>query len=90
MIRPWPPRRIAAGWKVGITIRPSQVKRWPRTRVIPTWRFRMTRVAKFPSVTITLGSISCTCSSSRGLHASISSGSGSRLPGGRHRTTLAM
>ena len=47
-------------------------------------------VAKLPSVTITRGRISSSWRSSHGAHASISSGCGSRLPGGRHFTTLAM
>ena len=34
--------------------------------------------------------MSASCRSSHGAHASISSGCGSRLPGGRHFTTLAM
>ena len=50
----------------------------------------MYRVAQFPSVTTTAGSMIAIRSSSHGLHASSSSGSGSRLPGGRHRITLLM
>ena len=47
-------------------------------------------VAKLPSVTITTGWISEICSISQGVHASISSGCGSRFPGGRHLMTFAM
>src|SRR5207342_1654455 len=80
----WPPPwSTAAGWNVGMTVRPFQGNRWPRTRLIETCRPRMYRVAQFPSVTTTAGSMIAIRSSSHGLHASSSSGSGSRFPGGR-------
>ena len=47
-------------------------------------------VAKLPSVAITFGSISSIWRKRCGSHASISSGCGSRLPGGRHLRTFAM
>jgi hypothetical protein len=47
-------------------------------------------VEKFPSVQTTRGSISSILRWRKGLHASISSGCGSRLPGGRDWRTFAM
>ena len=47
-------------------------------------------VAKFPRVTTTRGARKSSCASRYGRHASISVGSGSRFPGGRHFTTLQM
>ena len=47
-------------------------------------------VAKLPSVQITFGRISSTWANRWASQASISSGSGSRFPGGRHLSTLAM
>src|SRR5437588_984272 len=85
-----PPRRTAAGWNVGITTRPSAWNRSPRTRLMPTGRSRMSRVAKLPSVTMMVGSTSRICSFRYGAQDSISSGSGSRLPGGRHFRMLQM
>ena len=46
-------------------------------------------VAKFPSVATSFGSISSICRKRCGSHAAISSGSGSRFPGGRHLRTFA-
>ncbi len=63
---------------------------WPRSRVMPACVFSTNRVAKLPRVTITRGWIREICSTSHGVHASISSGRGSRFPGGRHFTMLAM
>src|ERR671919_527919 len=85
-----PPRRTAAGWNVGITMRPRHGNRWPRTFEIATGRSRITRVAKLPSVHTTFGSTRSTCSSRYGEQASSSSGSGSRLPGGRHSTVFVI
>src|SRR4051794_40002100 len=45
-------------------------------------------VAWLPSVAITFGLISSTWRKRYGSHASFSSGTGSRLPGGRHLSTL--
>src|SRR5436305_1099243 len=45
-------------------------------------------VAWLPSVAITFGRISSTWRKRYGSHASFSSGTGSRLPGGRHLSTL--
>jgi len=59
-------------------------------RLIDTCRSRMTLVAKLPSVTTTRGRTQSRVPDRYGRHASISSGSGSRLPGGRHRTTFVM
>jgi hypothetical protein len=47
-------------------------------------------VAKLPSVATTVGSISSIWRKRCDSHASISSGCGSRLPGGRHLSTFAM
>jgi hypothetical protein len=57
---------------------------------MPVVVLRTNFVAKFPSVTISIGWMSDTCSISHGVHASISSGWGSRFPGGRHFTMFAM
>ena len=62
----------------------------PRSFVMPSLVSSSSLVAKLPSVTMTRGRISASWRSSHGAHASISSGCGSRLPGGRHFTTLAM
>ena len=47
-------------------------------------------IEKRPSVTTSAGSSTSSCRRSQGAQAAISSGSGSRLPGGRHLTTLVM
>jgi hypothetical protein len=73
-----------------MTVRSRQRNRWPRSRLIDDDVSRTNLVAKFPSVTTIRGSISSSFSMSQGVHASISSGMGSRLPGGRHITTFAM
>ena len=62
----------------------------PRSFVIPTLVSRSSFVAKLPRVTTTAGSMNPSCRSRNGRHVSISIGCGSRLPGGRHFTTLAM
>ena len=62
----------------------------PLTRVIPTWLPVIFLVAKLPRVAITRGSISSIWRSRYGQQASISSGCGSRLPGGRDLRMLAM
>ena len=62
----------------------------PATRVIPVWLPVIFLVAKFPSVAITRGSIRSIWRSRYGQQASISSGCGSRLPGGRDLRMLAM
>ena len=46
-------------------------------------------VAWFPSVATTFGLISSICLKSHGSHFCFSSGSGSRLPGGRHFSVFA-
>ena len=90
-MEPSPPlRRIAAGWNVGITVRPCHGNVCPRSRVIPCDVFRTNFVAKFPSVLTNIGWMIEICSTSHGVHASISSGNGSRFAGGRHFSTLAM
>ena len=85
-----PPCRIAAGWNVGITVRPCHECTVPRIRVMPCVVCSTYFVAKLPSVTIRRGWMIEICSTSHGVHASISSGSGSRLPGGRLFKTFAM
>ena len=62
----------------------------PATGVMPVAVLSTNLVAKLPRVTTTRGWISEICSTSHGVQASISSGCGSRLPGGRHFTTFAM
>ena len=63
---------------------------WSRNRVMPVFVSSSNLVAKLPSVITILGRINPIWRSSHGLHVSISSGSGSRFPGGRHFTTFAM
>ena len=62
----------------------------PCTLVIPRCERVSSFVAKLPSVQITFGSISSILRCRYGLHVSISSGCGSRLPGGRDWSTLVM
>src|SRR5918992_1857218 len=69
---------------------PVQGVTLPRTREIAVGRWSMKRVAKLPKVTMTFGSTNRICSMRYGLQDSISSGSGSRFPGGLHMTTLQM
>ena len=57
---------------------------------MPVSVFSTNFVAKLPRVTTTRGWIKETCSTSHGVHASISSGRGSRFPGGRHLTMFPM
>src|SRR5437868_10346978 len=61
----------------------------PWTRVIPVGLPESSLVAKLPSVATTFGSISEICRKRWPSQASISSGWGSRLPGGRHLSTFA-
>ena len=58
-------------------------------RVIPTGLPESSFVAKLPSVATTFGRISSICRKRWLSQASISSGCGSRLPGGRHLRTFA-
>ena len=69
--------------------RPARCK-VPCSRVMPISVFRMNFVEKFPSVTMNSGSMVRVCSRRYGVHSSISSGRGSRFPGGRHFSTFAM
>ena len=89
-----PERSTADGCNVGISTAswPGARERelLPRSFVMPSLVSSSSLVAKLPSVTITRGRISASWRSSHGAHASISSGCGSRLPGGRHFTTFAM
>src|SRR3954468_21869479 len=62
---------------------------WPWTRVIPVGLPDRSFVAKLPSVATTFGRISSTCFHRCPSQAWISSGSGSRFPGGRHFRTFA-
>ena len=62
----------------------------PRTLVIPVGLAVSSLVEKLPRVQITRGWISSTCFSRYGRQESISSGWGSRFPGGRHLRTFAM
>src|SRR5436309_7669071 len=62
----------------------------PCTRVIPVGLPERSFVAKFPSVATTVGRISSSWRKRCGSQAAISSGCGSRFPGGRHLRTLAM
>src|SRR5256885_6838670 len=56
---------------------------------MPVGRPERSFVAKLPSVATTRGWISSICLQRCASHASISSGIGSRFPGGRHLSTLA-
>src|SRR4051812_17046696 len=86
-----PLRNTADGWNTGMSTAPSRNgNSFPRSLVMPSLVSRSSLVAKLPSVTTTRGSMNAICASRYGQHDSISSGSGSRLPGGRHFTTLAM
>ena len=62
----------------------------PRTLVIPDRLPVRSFVAKFPSVPMTRGWISSSCLYVYGWQDSISSGCGSRLPGGRQRSTFVI
>ena len=75
---------------MGITVRPCHGNVCPRSLVMPCDVFNTNLVAKFPSVPTNDGWMSEICSTSHGVHASISSGNGSRFAGGRHFSTLAM
>src|SRR5262249_9790076 len=86
-----PLRNTAEGWNVGIkTLDCRNGNSRPRSFVMPSLVSSSSLVAKFPRVTTTAGSMKPSWPSRSGRHASISSGSGSRLPGGRHLTTFAM
>ena len=63
-----------------------------RPRCLPMGVASRSRVwtANRPSATTTRGRIAAICALRNGSQAAISSGSGSRFPGGRHFTTLAM
>ena len=76
-----PPTDAASGASVAST--PARVNGncCPRSFVMPSFVSSSSFVAKLPSVTMTRGRISTSWRSSHGAHASISSGSGSRLPG---------
>ena len=75
---------------MGITTVPHQGTTFPRMRVMPVVVFSNNLVEKLPNVITTSGSTSRIWSDRKCLQASISSGLGSRLLGGRHLTTLAM
>ena len=62
---------------------------WPWTRVMPAGRPESSFVAKFPRVATTFGSMSSIWRKRCGSQAAISSGSGSRFPGGLHLRTFA-
>ena len=62
---------------------------WPWTRVIPSARPERSAVAKLPSGATTLGRTSSSWRKRYGSQAAISAGSGSRLPGGLHLSTVA-
>ena len=62
---------------------------WPCTRVMPSGRPERSFVAKLPSVATTFGWISSICFHRWPSQAWISSGCGSRFPGGRHFRTFA-
>ena len=67
--------------------RRDAVLRRPCTRVIPAGLPERSFVAKFPSVATSFGSISSSWRNRWRSQASISSGCGSRFPGGRHLST---
>ena len=80
----------AAGWKMGNTLNLPARCSVPCRRVMPISVFRMNFVEKLPSVTMNSGSMVRVCSRRYGVQSSISSGRGSRFPGGRHFSTFAM
>ena len=69
---------------------PSYSRHVPRSRLMGVASRSRVCTAKRPSATITLGRMAAIWALRKGSQDSISSGSGSRLPGGRHFTTLAM
>src|SRR6185369_9426297 len=83
-------RRRYAGWKVGMSFTPSYARHRPRCFEIGVGSRSSVCTAKRPSATTILGPTAAICALRNGSHASISSGSGSRFPGGRHFTTFAM
>jgi hypothetical protein len=55
---------------------------------MPSFVLRSEPTAVLPIATMTFGSIAASCSCKYGMHVSISTGVGVRLPGGRHFTML--
>ncbi len=84
----------AAGWKIGYRYKSTpemfNCRGRPWTLVMPVWSPESSFVEKFPNVQITFGLMSSIWRQRYGWHASISSGRGSRLLGGRDLRTLAM
>ena len=78
-----------AGWNVGISWMPSYVPKLPRSRLMALVA-QQACTANLPSATITRGRMRASWRFRNGSHAATSSGSGLRLPGGRHLTTLQM
>ena len=79
----------AAGWYSGNRIRSSHSSILPWSSEILPFGLNLSMETR-PSVTTIFGSISSIWRSKYGRHAATSLGSGSRLSGGRHFTTLVM
>ena len=88
-------RSAAAGWYIAKTSASRAPVAGSAGRVVPwAWPIRAPGMnvasEKRPSVTTSAGSRTSSWRRRYGAQAAISSGSGSRLPGGRHFTTLVM
>jgi len=83
-------RNKNAGWYVGMSGMPSYSFHEPRSREIGASERNRHCAANLPSATIMRGRIDASCFLRNGSHFSISSGSGLRLPGGRHFKMLQM
>src|SRR3989338_5051152 len=83
-------RNRYAGWNVGTKGIPSYSAMDPRIFVIATCGPSIAFAATAPKTQITDGRTMAICSRRNGKHASTSSGSGVRLPGGRSFSTLQM
>ena len=79
-----------AGWNVGISGMPSYVRKLPRSRLIGDSSRSRHCTANLPSATIMRGRIAASWRFKKGSQDATSSGSGLRLPGGRHLSTLQM
>src|SRR5690606_4567871 len=83
-------RSRSAGWNVTTSGGPRSGWRWPRRRASGTSVLSRLWAAWRPSATISRGRSSAIWRTRYGSHAATSCGCGSRLPGGRDLSTLAM
>ena len=82
--------RRYAGWNVGMSDAPRHSNTRPRSLVIGSVVRSSDCDANLPSATTTRGCTIASCSNRNGSQVATSSGSGLRLPGGRHLITFAM